>query len=292
MNLQKLTTLSSLFMLTYMLLFPNNTAPDTGANTQFTPFSNIARSEKRILQDDPARNKKLLQLTGYDRLAAEVIDQHSLIVGTKIVMVCRRAVYAWLVDNIRASSALARIFDKKYWVSPGSVYEYHGNDGKGMSVDFYRAYSDSATTVYIGDGKIKILLFTISGSFLNFMEYHNTDSTLISAQSCIYVRLNNPVTRFLTDIIFAISDIEKGLMEKITTLDDTVFIIVNKFMEEPHLYSMLKEPEAPAPEGASELAIRMRDAVVQETSPDKARELGQLIEKARIEVGLLKSNSQ
>lgn len=288
MNLKKLIPLPAFFLLFFVLLFPAVNAPGTDTSTQPVTLPNIARSEKRILPNDPARDEKLLLLTGNDKLTAEIIDQHSLIVGTRIIMVCRRDVYAWLVDHIRASATLARIFGREYRVSPGSVYEYHGDDEEGLSVDFYRAYSDSTATVYIGDGEMKIFLFTISGSFINFLEYHNLDSKRITAQSCMYLRVNNPVTRFFTRIIFAISDIEKGLMEKITSLDDTVFSIVNEFMEDPYIYRMLREPETPVPEGASELAVRMRDAVVQETSPREARELGQLIEKAWIEVGLLK----
>ena len=288
MNLQKLIKLLTISLLTLSLLFTGITASSTDTNTQPAALSNIAMSEKLILKDDPARDKKLLLLTGNDRLTAEVIDQNSLIVGTRIVMVCRRAVYSWLVDHIRTSAAIALIFGKKYVVSPGSVYEYHGNDGEGLLIDFYRAYSDSASTVYVGTGEMKIFLFTLSGSFINYLKYDNADSTRIATQSCIYVRVNNPVTRFITNMIFAISDIEKGLMEKITTLDDTVFIIVNAFMEDPYIYRMLKESESPAPEDASELAVRIRDTVVRETSTREARELGQLIEKAWIEVGLLK----
>ena len=288
MNLQKLITLSAVFLLIFALLYPPTTAPCIDANTQPVTLSNIAMSEKLILKEDRARDEKLLLLTRNDRLAAEVIDQHSLIVGTRIVLVCRREVYSWLVDHIRTSAAIANIFGKKYVVSPGSVHEYHGEDKEGLSVDFYRAYSDSTSTIYIGNGEVKILLFTISGSFINFLEYNNSNSTQIVTQSCIYVRVNNPVTRFITNVIFAISDIEKGLMKKITTLDDTVFSIVNAFMDDPHIYRMLKEPEAPVPEGASELAVKIRDTVVKETSPQAARELGQLIEKAWIEVGLLK----
>jgi len=56
-------------------------------------------------------------------------------------------------------------------------------------------------------------------------------------------------------------------------------------MEDPHLYRMLKTPEADAPDEASELAVKIRDTVVRELSLKESRELGQLLEKARLEVG-------
>ena len=83
----------------------------------------------------------------------------------------------------------------------------------------------------------------------------------------------------------AISDIEKGIMERSFTLDETVFSLVQVFMKDPHLYRMLKTPEADAPDKASDIAIKMRDTVVRELSPEGARKLGLLIEKARREVG-------
>lgn len=285
MNLQKLTALSALFLILFALLFSLIPATNTRVSTEPVTFSNIAKSEKLVLLDDTARDEKLLLLTGSDRLALKIIDQHSLVVGSKMVIVCRRNVYSWLVNHIRVSAALSQILGRDYRISPSSLYEYHGEDGEGLSVDFYCAYHDSASTIYIGNGKVKIFLFTISGSFINFLEHYNEDDTRMTAQNCMYVMLNNTVTRFLANIIFAVSDIEKGIMEKILSLDDVVFKVVKIFMEDPHLYLMLKEPEAHVPDGASEIAIRIKDAVVQESSLIEARELGQLIQKARIEVG-------
>ncbi len=288
MNYKRVISLPFFFLMFFLLSFPSFTAPDADSDTNSAALSNIAGSQKRILKDDPSRDAKLLLLTGNDGLTAEIIKQHSLIVGTKIVLVGRQQVYYWLVEHIRTSAALSRLFGRKYVVSTGSVYEYHGEDGEGLSVDFYRAYIDSVSAVYTGSGKMKVFLLTISGSFINFLEYYNTDSTLLTSQNSMYIRVNNPVTRLVTNIIFAISDIERGLMEKILSLDDTVYSIVNIFMEDPYIYRMLKNPEAPVPEGASEIAVRIRDTVVRETSPGEARELGQLIENAWREVGRLK----
>lgn len=280
MNLQKTSTLLTFFFLISTFLSPT-TISDT---TKPVIFSNIAQSEKRVLDDDPLRDEKLLTLTGHDHLTAEIIDRHSLIVGSKMVMSCQRSVYSWLVDNIRVSAALSRLFGSTYSLSPGFVYAYHGEDGEGLSIDFYRAYRDSASTVYVGDGEIKFFLFSISGSFINFLEYYNTGNTTMTAQSCMYVSVNNYVARLFTRIIFAISDVEEGIMEKILSLDDTAFRMVKTLIEDPHLYLMLKEPDTPAPEGASELAVNMRDTVVRKFSSEKARELGQLIETARLQM--------
>ncbi|MFC1693175.1 hypothetical protein ACFL1R_06695 [Candidatus Latescibacterota bacterium] len=274
-----------LFLLFSVLSFPAIPEPDTNVSTEPVVFSNIAQSEKRILKKNLLRDKKILSLTGYNSLAKEIIAQHSLIVGSSIVLVSQSTVYSWLVDHIRVSAALSRFFGMNYLLTPGSVYEYHGEDSEGLSVDFNNAYSDSTSTIYVGEGEIKIFLFSITGSFVNFLEYNDTKNKTMIAQSCIYVRVNNPVTRIVTNFIFAISDLEKGVMEKILTLDDTVYKIVLTFMEDPHLYLMLKKPEAHAPDKASELAVRIRDTVVQESSLKESRELGQLVEKARLEVG-------
>ena len=274
-----------LFLLFSVLSFPAIPEPGTNVSTEPVVFSNIPRSEKRVLPKESARDKKLLLLTGYDSLAIEIIDRHSLVVGSKITMICRREVYAWLVGHIRVSASLTRILGSNYRVSSGSVYEYHGDEGEDLSVDFYCAYRDSTSTIYIGKGKVKIFLIPISGSFINYLEYYNKDDTRIIAQNCMYIMLNNTVKRFLANIILAVSDIEKGIMEKIFSLDDTVFKLVQIFMDDPHLYLMLKKPEAHAPDNASELAVRIRDIVVRESSLKESRELGQLLEKARLEIG-------
>jgi len=277
--------LSVIFLLFSVLSFP--AIPEQGTNVSVDPVvsSNIPISEKRVLPKEPARDKKVLLLTGNDGLARDIIDRHSLVVGSKITMICRREVYAWLVNHLKVSASLTRILGRDYRVSPGSVYEYHGVEGKDLTVDFYRAYQDSTSTIYIGKGKIKIFHIPVSGSFINYLEYYNKDDTHIITQNCMYIMLNNSVKRFLVNIIFAVSDIETGILKKIFSLDDTVFKLLQVFMEDPHLYLMLTKPEADVPDGASALAVKIRDTVVRELSPEESRELGQLIEKARIEVG-------
>ena len=273
------------FLLFSAMSFPAIADPGTNASTDPVVISNIARSERRVLPTEPARDKKVLLLTGNDSLAEEIIDRHSLVVGSKITMISRREVYAWLVDHIRVSASLARILGRNYRVFPGSVYEYHGEEGNDLSVDFYCAYSDSTSTVYIGKGKVKIFHIPISGSFINYLEYFNADDTRMTAQNCMYIMLNSRVKRFFVNIILAVSDIEEVIMERIFSLDDTVLRLVKIFMEDPHLYRMLQRPEALIPDNASELAVRIRDAVVRESSLQEARELGRLIEMARFEVG-------
>ena len=73
-------------------------------------------------------------------------------------------------------------------------------------------------------------------------------------------------------------------MEKILALDDTVYKLVQTLMDDPHLYIMLKTPQSPVPEGASDIAIKIRDSIVRESSIKTAQELGELVEKARYEV--------
>lgn len=284
MNLQSISLPSILLLLFFSFSFPVNITSETNESRKAAPFSNITYTEKRVLTEDSARDEKLLRITGNDKLTSEIINQHSLIVGSKIVLISRRPVYSWLVDNIRISAVLSRFFGRNYQLSPGKLYEYHGEDGEGMSVDFYCAYHDSAATVFVGDGKIKIFFITISGSFINYLEYFNTDRTRMESQDCMYVRINNPVTRLFASMIFAVSDVEEKIMEKIFTLDDTVYKLVKTLMDDPHLYLMLKNPQLPAPKGASDIAVKIRDAVVRESSFKTAQELGELVEKARFEV--------
>jgi hypothetical protein len=254
-------------------------------NNNYGIQSNIAKSEKSIFLDDPVRDRKLLMLTGNDKLTGEIIREHSLVVGSKMVLVSRRAVFAWLVENIKVSAALSRVFGGEYQISPSSLFEYHGDDGKGLSVDFYTGYRDSTTTILVGEGKIKFLYITFTGSFINLMEYSNLDSTHISTQNCMYVKVNNPVARLFTDVVLSISVIKQGIMEKLLSLDDTAFQIMKTFMEDSHLYGMLQNPYELPPEDTSDLALKMRDTIISESSPDIARELGKLIERARIAVG-------
>ncbi|MFC1541447.1 hypothetical protein ACFL50_03245 [Candidatus Latescibacterota bacterium] len=255
---------------------------DTCAETKPFIAPNLAKSEKRILTEYSVRDNKLLALTNNSTLTHEIILEHSLIAGSKIELLCRNDVYLWLVDNLRVSAALSRIYGKTYTVSPGKGYDYHGDDNDGLTVDFNRAYRDSVSTIYIGHGVMKLFLFSVSGSFINFLEFPNIDNKKMNAQSCMYVKVDNPVTRFLTNVVFAISDLEEGIMEKLFTLDDTVFSIVKTFMEDPHLYLLLQNPDAPLPEGISDVAVRMRNTIFMESSHQKAAELGKLIEKARL----------
>lgn len=243
--------------------------------------SNTANSEKRVLNEDPVRDKKLLERTNYDQLTREIILEHSIIAGSKIQLESRNDVYLWLVDNIRISAALSRIFGNKYTLSAGKEYDYLGEDGDGLKLKFNRTYRDSASAVFTGHGEMKMFLFSVSGSFINFMEFSNVDEKNMIAQSCIYVKVNNPVTRFIANVVFAVSDIEKGIMEKMFSLDDTVCVIVKILMEDPNLYIMLQNPDDTPQEGASEVAVKIRKTILKESSPKKARELGRLIENAR-----------
>ena len=286
--MRKLPVMTVFFLFLLAFVYTGIPISSKAETNKHSIQSNIARSEKRILPDDPVRDKKLLMLTGNDRLTSEIIGQHSLIVGSKMVVVSRRPVYAWLVEHIKVSAALSRIFGRKYYVSPSSVYEYHGDDGEGMTVDFYTGYRDSTTMLLVGEGRMKLFHITFTGAFINFMEYANLDNTHITAQNCMYVKVNNPVARFITNVVFAVSDIERGIMVKLLSLDDTVFQIMSAFMKDPYFYSMLQNPRGLPPEGSSALVIKMRDAVISESSPDVACELGKLIEQARIEVGYQK----
>ncbi len=246
------------------------------------PYS--ANSEKRVLDENPIRDRKLLTSTNNNPLVAGIIREHSLIAGSKIEIPSRSYIYLWLVDNLRVSAGLSHLFGKSYTVSPGDIYEYHGDDGDGLMIDFDRVYRDSVSTVFTGHGRMKFLLFPISGSFINFIEYTNTGPSTIIAQSCMYVRVNNPVTRFLTNVAFALSDVEEGIMEKMFTLDDTVFSIVTLMMEDSYLYLMLQYPDKPLPERASELSVIMQKTILRNTSRQNARELGELLERARGEI--------
>jgi len=248
--------------------------------------SNTAKSVKRILPDNAARDMKLLELTGNDELTAEIIKEHSLILGSRIEMVGRQRLYSWLVDHVEVSAAMSTVFGQKYNVTPGKEFQYHGEDGEGLEVEFYRAYRDSGTTVLVGNGYVKLFLFTLSGSFINFMEYENIDDKRISAQNCMYVRVNNPLTRMVADFLFAISDIERGIMEKILSLDDTVVQALDTFINDPYLAVMLQNPDSPPPEGASLLAIDMKNAVLSAARPDDARDLAERIFEARQAAGL------
>ena len=56
-------------------------------------------------------------------------------------------------------------------------------------------------------------------------------------------------------------------------------------MEDTHLFYILQNPYGLPPEDTSDIAVKMRDAIISESTPEEARELGKLIEQARIEVG-------
>ena len=221
----------------------------------------------------------------------EIIDEHSLILGSRIEMAGRQKLYSWLVDHVEVSAAMSTVFGREYNITPGREFEYHGEDGEGLVVEFYRAYRDSGSTVLTGNGYVKLFLFTISGSFINFMEYQNIDEKSISAQNCMYVRVNNPLTRAFADFLFAVSDIEKGIMEKILSLDDTVVEAMNTFINDPHFGIMLRNPDMLPPEGASPRSIAMRDAVLGAAAPQDAMELAAYIFDARQAAGLQDKSS-
>jgi len=271
------------FQLVFVLLLSAIKATDANDSPEHKTISRGSWSSQRILNDDTERDKMLLFLTANDKLVAEIINNNSLIVGTEGVMVCRRAVYAWFVNHISVSAKLAYICGRHYYVTPGSVYEYHGEDENGLLVDFYRAFQDSVSTVFVGDGEIKLFHFYISGSFINFMEYYDMNKSM-ARQSCMYVKFNNPVVHFFANLIFLIPNTKRVIIEKLFNLDDTVNKMVTIFMEDPHFYRMLQRPEASAPDEASEVAVRMKNAVLKNTSPEETIKLGQLIEMARMEV--------
>jgi hypothetical protein len=259
--------------------------PDVCCDVNSDADSGIPKSVKRVLEKNSSRDEKMLLLTGNDSLTKMVLDRHSLVVGSQITMVTRRDVYSWITDHIKVSAALTRLLGNQYEITPGTLYDYHGVDGNDIAVDFNTAYYDSTSTVYIGKGKVKIFHIPVAGSFINYLEYYNKDDTHIVAQNCMYIMLNSSVKRFFVNIILAVSDVEEGIMDKLFALDNTVIKLIMIFMEDPHLYEMLQNPEAAPPENASEIAVKMKNAVVRESSIQDARELGRLIEKARHEVG-------
>ena len=57
-------------------------------------------------------------------------------------------------------------------------------------------------------------------------KYYNIGDTHMESQNCIYVRINNPVTRLFASMIFAISDVEEKLR-----------IFLNKKFASSYLYN-------------------------------------------------------
>ncbi len=245
--------------------------------------SNAAISEKRVLEEDPGRDALLLRLSGNDALAKNIIDKHSLIVGSKLTINCPPELYDWMVDNVSVSASLSRLYGRKYKVTPGDVYEYHGVDGDDSVLEFFRAYQDSVSTVYIGRGTIRVFHIPVGGSFINHLEYFRDDDGGSIVQNCMYIMVNNRINRFFASILFALSDVEKRVLEIIFSMDDTTLKIIRTFMEDPHLVDMLKRPDLAVPDEASDIAVRMRETILTETSPMETRKLGVLIEKARNE---------
>jgi len=242
---------------------------------------NKASSERRILGEDPARDAKIISMTGNDSLTLRVLDEHSLILGSRIVIPGRRALYSWFVNHVEVSAAVSKAFGKKYRVTKGGRFQYHGEDGEGLVVDFYRAYNDSVSTILVGDGHVKVFFLTISGSFINYIEYGNVGGNSIFAQNCMYVRVNNAITRMFADFLFSISDIETGIMNKILSLDDTSLEAMDTFMTDRFLPDLLIHPDAEISNDIPKRDITLRDAIVKASSTKEAEALGRLIIDAR-----------
>jgi len=269
-----------------VLIFSDICGDSSIANAQTERPSDSTRSVQRVLPDDITRDKKMLRLTQNDPLTQKIIKQQSLVIGSTLSLKSHRDVYAWFVDHIKVSAALAQFLGKDYQISTGSTFEYHGVDGDDLIIDFNRSHSDSSSTIYVGNGIIKIFHIPVSGSFINYIEYNNSGNGSVTAQNCMYIMLNNSLNRFLANILMAVSDIEKGIMKKMFSLDEISIEMVSYFMNDPYLYYMLKHPEAEYPAAVSKKTVTFKEIIVRESSPETAKYLGLILEKARHEQGL------
>jgi hypothetical protein len=232
----------------------------------FTPHS-----IKRILQNEPEFENRIYDLSGKDQVAKDIMENSSLIVGSKLYTYGDHHFYHWLQENLVFSSKVTNLYGDNYKLTEADN-GFNGDDGKGLSITFRSVYFDSSMVIYIGSGHVKVLGMTHGGSFVNVIEYFDVAPGILCSQNRLFTKVDNSFKRFMVKVIFTLSNIEEGLMKKITMLDGTVIKMTNAMTLDPALPSKFRNP--PPAEKCDALVT----LTLKELSAQKLGELTKILE--------------
>jgi len=113
--------------------------------------------------------------------------------------------------------------------------------------------------IYTGQGTLRVMGIPTGGSFVNVIEFDPLDGRTIATRSTIFVRVDNGLKRFLARVVFAVSDLEETIKEKLFELDGTVVKVLKQLLDDPALPALLAAPVTPEERAAYESLTGPRD---------------------------------
>ncbi len=212
----------------------------------------VSEIRRSVLRADP-------ELTAWVRSVAdsrgkeicdEVTPDPTILVRSTGDYGCPIELYRWCFDHVVPLAHFGNYMGDNYTVAQHGT-TYTGDDGNGLVVNFFETYRDDKTIVYSGRGTLEIMGIGSSGSFVNVLEFEPLNDRTIRTRSTIYVRVDSGFKRFVARVVFAVSDLENTIKEKLFELDGTVVAVLKQFLDDPELPGVLA-----APPTAAEVAAR------------------------------------
>ena len=202
-------------------------------------------------------------------ISIEVTGDPTLLVRSKAHYGCPVELYDWCFDRVVELAEMGNYMGDSYTVDrEGDLYR--GDDGSGLVVDFFAAHRSREAVVYTGQGTLTVKGIPSSGSFVNVIEFEALGERMIRTRSTIFVRIDNGLKRFLARVVFAVSDLEETVKEKLFELDETVVKVLNQLLDDPALLPLLSAP-ATADEEAAWVTLEARMAAEDEPKKEKKR---------------------
>lgn len=227
----------------------------------------VSGIERKLLEPDPEFSGWVTGAVNDEarKIATEVTGDPTLLVRSKADYGCPVELYNWCFDRVIELAEMGNYLGDSYRVErEGELYR--GDDGKGLVVDFFVAHRSERAVIYTGQGTLTVMGIPSAGSFVNVIEFDPLDENTIRTRSTIHVRVDNGLKRFLARVVFAVSDLEETVKEKLFELDETVVKVLNQLLDDPALLPVLSSP-ATAAEGAAWAALE--DRVAKASEPKK-----------------------
>ena len=198
--------------------------------------------ERKVIEGDQETEEWLRDVVREDQraIANRVLDDPTLVVSSIGTYGCPPDLYTWSYDQLVFLASFGNQMGDSYSLEARGQDRYFGDDGKGLEVEFAEAHRDDRAIVYTGSGKVTVMGIPSGGTFVNVIRYAERPDGFIDFDAYIYVRVNNSLKRFVAKVVFAVSDLEETIKEKLFEMDGTLIRVLRQLLDDPELVPRLR----------------------------------------------------
>ena len=206
----------------------------------------VADVQRSVISADSEVSQWILTSThgAQQEFAQKVVDDPSLVVHSSGIYGVPATLYNWAYDEVIPLAEFGNHLGDSYQIER-SGEGYHGSDGKGLNVEFVEAFRSATEIIYTGDGSVTVMGIPSSGQFVNVIRFTEIEKDLLDVEAYVYVRVTNGFKRFMAKVVFAISDIEETIKEKLFELDGTVIKALRQLLDDPSLLPVISQAQTP-----------------------------------------------